>query len=135
MIFAYILTSLLTIVEVSSSHSHLLGETTAVYSLLKRVLKGKEHPFSLQLVPSASDFYFFRLQDDKEEKKIVITASTASELSAGVGWYLRHVCNMTIGWPQGGGSRLPIPTKWPKIGPDLIIKKRAVEWSYFMVSW
>jgi hypothetical protein len=139
---------------------HLVGEVSAVYDLIGRVLGDQvSHPFRLKLAAANdgddNNELFFQLQDhyfDDEEDgqgssqqhQILVTASTASELSAGVGWYLREQCNMTIGWPRGGGSRIVIPKNgsWPKIGNDrksssspVILKKvRQVPWSYLMVS-
>eukprot|EP00980_Cylindrotheca_fusiformis_P012012 scaffold2844_cov123-Cylindrotheca_fusiformis.AAC.5 len=121
----------------------LVGETSAVYDLIDRVLDSSDHPFRLKLISSSSSSSsssaaYFKLEDcsDGEKQQIEITASTASELSAGVGWYLRHYCNMTLGWPLGGGSRIVLPenagAEWPKIGAQPVVKKRAVRWSYFM---
>jgi alpha-N-acetylglucosaminidase len=117
--------------NVGATPPPLLGETSAVHDLINRVLEGKDHPFRLKLLPPVSSALHFKLQDGKDDK-IEITASTASELSAGVGWYLRHYCNMTLGWPSGGGSRIIVPDPWPKIGSNPVVKKRAVPWSYFM---
>lgn len=115
-----------------ASSASLVGETSAVYDLIDRVLGGKDHPIQLKLVsPPSSSSLYFTLQDGEDEQ-VKITASTASELGAGVGWYLRHYCNMTLGWPSGGGSRIIIPDAWPKIGSRPVVKKRAVPWSYFM---
>ena len=117
----------------------LVGEVSAVYELIDRVLSNSStgHPFRLLLTErsSTSDDLFFQLQDDPDGSSILIKGTSANELSAGVGWYLRHYCNMTIGWPRGGGSHLVAPhnNKWPKIGEGIILKKkRQVPWSYLM---
>lgn len=134
-----------------------VGNASAVYDLIRRVLQtpssSSKHPrpFRLQLVApqeeesatnnvddvDGHDLYF-QIEDITGESTeldlILVTATTASELSAGVGWYLRHYCNMTIGWPRGGGSRIVIPKEWPKIGSNAAVRrKRQVPWSYFMV--
>ncbi|KAL3940807.1 MAG: hypothetical protein SGBAC_004723 [Bacillariaceae sp.] len=119
----------------SSSSSHKLGNTDAVYKLINRVLKQDDHPFQLEIAPSSSatkESNYFELQDGENANEILIKGSTVSELGAGVGWYLRHYCNMTLGWPLGGGSRIVIPDQWPSIGATPVRKKRAVPWSYFM---
>jgi Alpha-N-acetylglucosaminidase (NAGLU) N-terminal domain len=118
----------------------LLGEVSAVYDLIDRVLgsatisnsTAASHPFHLQLVHRNESDLFFQLEDSVDGL-IRITGTTANELSAGVGWYLRHYCNMTIGWPRGGGSHITIPQQWPKIG-TVVQKKRQLPWSYLMVS-
>ena len=35
-----------------------------------------------------------------------ISGSSVSEVAAGIGVYLREYCNMTIGWPRGGGMNV-----------------------------
>jgi len=44
---------------------------------------------------------------------------------------LREVCNMTFGWPRGGGSNVAIPNPWPCVGQP-ITRKRVAPWSYIM---
>lgn len=115
-----------------------VGEVSAVYDLIDRVLGSTttSHPFHLKLTTKKSnnEKLFFQLEDDSiNDGEIQITGTTANELSAGVGWYLRHYCNMTIGWPRGGGSHIVIPEQWPKIGA-VVKKKRQFPWSYLMVS-
>lgn len=122
---------LLAFSSVTSTSNHLRGKVSAVYNLLDRVLGIENHPIQLSIESLPSSKLYFRLEDDGD-KNVVITASTASELSAGVGYYLRHYCNMTLGWPQGGGSRIVIPNEWPKIGATPLQKTRSVPWSYFM---
>ena len=48
------------------------------------------------------------------------------------GHYMREYCNMTIGWPRGGGSNVWVPTSWPKIGTTPVSLKRNTPWSYMM---
>ena len=153
-------------------NEHLIGETSAVYDLLDRILRNQEHPFVLKIAPledknKKDQRLYFHLKDYDGEvdelvgdesfplnnaalkrktatatttsnstNKILITASTASELTAGIGWYLWNYCNMTYGWKRGGGSQMRVPsTGWPRINEtDGIAKERAVPWSYFMVS-
>ena len=122
---------LLAFSSVTSTSNHQRGKVSAVYDLLDRVLGIENHPIQLSIESLPSSKLYFRLEDDGD-KNVVITASTASELSAGVGYYLRHYCNMTLGWPQGGGSRIVIPNEWPKIGATPLQKTRSVPWSYFM---
>ncbi|CAK0830816.1 unnamed protein product, partial [Prorocentrum cordatum] len=62
---------------------------------------------------------------------VVATATGASELTAAIGHYFREFCNMTIGWPRGGGSSLALPLAWPKIGAP-VTRSRSVPWSYMM---
>ena len=125
--------------KVRSAPVPLRGKASAVYELVNRVLGLKsndvnyQHPFQLKLAESSSSELYFPLEDDdNDNNKIIITASTASELSAGVGFYLKEYCNMTFGWPLGGGSRIVIPKFWPKIGVSPVTKTRSVPWSYFM---
>jgi alpha-N-acetylglucosaminidase len=65
--------------------------------------------------------------------KIAIAGTTASELGAGLGFYLREVANMTIGWKRGGGSHIYVPAagSWPAV-VKTAARRRNVPWSYFM---
>ena len=112
-----------------------MGNVAAVYDMIGRVLNGAPHPFKLYLLEGQDDDFYFQLQDHigTHKDRILVTATTASDLSAGVGWYLRHYANLTYGWPRGGGTRIFLPPEWPKIGPTLVRKKRQVPWSYLMV--
>jgi alpha-N-acetylglucosaminidase len=114
----------------------LTGDVSAVYDLLDRVLpkRGSDH-FHLTLGDCSRNHsnpqHCFRLQNS-DDGRLIVTATTASELSAGIGYFLQNYCNMTIGWPRGGGSNIFIPEKWPAIGADPITKRRIVPWSYLM---
>lgn len=68
----------------------------------------------------------------KTGASIAITASGVNELSAGLGVYLREVCNMTIGWERGGGSNVAVPETWPAVGPTPITRSRNTPFSYMM---
>jgi alpha-N-acetylglucosaminidase len=79
--------------------------------------------------------YCYTLQDSASAPNtVVIRATSISELTAGIGFYLREYCNMTIGWKRGGGSNLKVPASaWAKIGSgDVVLRKRNVPWSYMM---
>lgn len=111
----------------------LKGNVWAVYDLLERV------------VPDSTDHFSFSLSDDAcqgtgtkacftisdEGSKTRIEATTASELTMGLGVYFREFCNMTIGWPRGGGSHVFKPAEWPKVG-STVVRARNVPWSYMM---
>ena len=87
-------------------------------ALLERVLGagGSDH-FTLSINESLScpdKNNCFTLADGADGK-IVVTGSTASELTGGLGVYLREYCGMTIGWVRGGGSNTFIPKTWPSV--------------------
>jgi len=70
---------------------------------------------------------------------IIITATSASELSAGLGYYLKEYCNFTIEWATGGragGSNIVFPNVWPvPLGNDKtssVVRHRTTKWSYLM---
>jgi len=58
-----------------------------------------------------------------------VTGTTASELTGGVGIYLREHCGMTVGWVRGGGSHVFVPETWPKVGTP-VSRARSVPWSH-----
>ena len=115
------------------------GTVAAVYDLLDRVLPGAASHFRLSLgaCPGGAAPPCYHLSDadanEGGQAKIVVTGTGASELSAALGHYFRHFCNMTIGWPRGGGSNLFLPSPWPRIGlAGGETKRRVVPWSYMM---
>jgi alpha-N-acetylglucosaminidase len=111
---------------------HLVGSVDAVVDLLQRVLPGSASHFELAIEPRCPGIpagkACFTLTDGVDET-IKITGTSASEITGGIGIYLREHCNMTIGWPRGGGSRIFIPSPWPRIG-RLISRVRSVPYSH-----
>ena len=120
----------------------LSGDVAAVRSLIDRLLPAKS------LSPAPSDHFDLQLLGDDQDcapgvappcfgladglGRIQIRGTRASELTAGLGFYLRHYCNMTIGWPRGGGSNVFVPDVWPSIGPTPLAKHRNAPYSYIM---
>ena len=82
---------------------------------------------------SNTNKYFTIMANSKPSttSKIKIAGTTVSELTAGVGYYLRQYCNMTIGWKRGGGSNIFIPKEWPAISETITMKRNA-PYSYMM---
>ena len=84
------------------------GNVSAVYDLLDRVLPaGSSEHFDLSL--GAGCLSGFVLADSAASGKVQISGATASDLSAGVGYYLMEYANLTFGWPRGGGSNMVLP--------------------------
>jgi hypothetical protein len=107
------------------------GSLDAVYDLVERVLPGSHSHFRLSLANCSNSAACFTISDVPGCTDVAISASSASELTAGLGVYLREVCNMTIGWPRGGGSNVIVPNPWPSVGPP-ITRQRIAAWSYIM---
>jgi alpha-N-acetylglucosaminidase len=108
------------------------GDVDAVVALAERVLPGSSSHFMLSITDgdcAGIKAPCFSISDSGN--KTTIMGSGANELSAGVGYYWREHCNMTIGWTRGGGSNVFTPKEWPKVGA-VVSRKRAVPWSYFM---
>lgn len=111
----------------------LKGNVTAVYDLLERVIPGSSNHFALSIVsscPSVPVGQACYSMTDGSNGQINIVGTTAAELTAGVGVYLREFCNMTIGWVRGGGNNLFYPAVWPKIGSTPVTSSRIVPFSY-----
>jgi len=113
------------------------GDVHKAYDLLGRVLSAQEASHFRLKFTSPGDCgsdgrSCFSLRDDPDSGELVVTGTTVSEITAGIGHYLRQMCNVTIGWPRGGGSSLLIPQTWPTIGTKPLIKHRVVPWSYLM---
>ena len=113
---------------------YLIGNVSAVYDMLERVLPGSSSHFALSLAlgcaGTASPYCF--AVSDAPGGLVAVVGTSASELSAGVGTYLREVCNMTFGWPRGGGSNVFTPSSWPAVGPAPITRGRLTPMSYIM---
>ena len=130
----------------------LSGDVAAVRALIDRLLPPSS---AIQSTPAASDHFDLQLlgsdgecapnvaspcfsladtsdRDNGGSSRIQIKGTRASELTAGLGFYLRHYCNMTIGWPRGGGSNVFVPDEWPSIGPAPLVKQRNSAFSYLM---
>lgn len=107
------------------------GSVSAVYELLERMIPTGSSHFDLALADSSTNGSWFRVEDG--QGRVAITASGTSELASGLGFYLRERCNITIGWPRGGGSRgvgkPPVP--WPLVG-GTVTQRRAAPISYIM---
>jgi hypothetical protein len=107
------------------------GNVTAVYALIERVLPGASPHFALSFAPACAGVDAatgcFTLADGPGAT-ITIAGTSAAELTAGLGLYLREWANLTIGWPRGGGSVLEVPATWPAVGPA-VVRARAARWS------
>eukprot|EP00929_Paragymnodinium_shiwhaense_P005980 TRINITY_DN10875_c0_g1_i1.p1 TRINITY_DN10875_c0_g1~~TRINITY_DN10875_c0_g1_i1.p1 ORF type:complete len:829 (-),score=178.72 TRINITY_DN10875_c0_g1_i1:88-2508(-) len=110
------------------------GSVAAAEELVGRVLPGSQQHFVFRLVPRCDGLEkgkaCYQLADSGNQ--LVVSATGVSELTAGLGYYLRHYCNMTIGWKRGGGSRIAVPSAWPQIGEAGFVRSRSVPWSYMM---
>ena len=117
---------------------HLVGNASAVHALLERVLPGSSTHFELAVAPACPGVpagkACFTLADGAGGK-VKITGTSASEISGGLGVYLRERCGMTVGWPRGGGSHIFTPSPWPKVGAALS-QARSVPYSHVtQVRW
>ena len=127
------LLTLLALAPTSTQAQQLKGNVSAVYDLLDRFLPGSRAHFTLNLLEGdcahlAPPCY---IMSDREGGTIAISGSSAAELTAALGVYFREYCNMTIGWPRGGGSRVFMPSAWPVLG-GTVARRRVVPWSYMM---
>ena len=106
----------------------------AAYDLLERVLPGSSAHFALSIAPTcagvAAGRSCFTLSDSGAQT--AIAGTSAAELTAGIGHYFREFCNMTFGWPRGGGSNVFTPAAWPSVGAAPLVVARVVPFSYVM---
>ena len=116
--------------SIPSFPPHLVGNVTAAYALLERVLSSSAAHFDLavDLVRDAAGRNVFTISDTDGGKTRII-GTTASELVAGVGVYLREHCGMTVGWVRGGGSHVFLPKAWPKVATP-VSRARSVPFSH-----
>lgn len=112
------------------------GNITAVYDLLERILPGSSVHFQLALVDSClgaeNGKACFSLSDLGPGTPLSVSGTTASEVAAGIGHYMRDYLNFTLGWPRGGGLLVYTPTTWPSLGsgPTTVTRARIVPFSY-----
>jgi alpha-N-acetylglucosaminidase len=69
---------------------------------------------------------------------VAVSGSTASELSYGVGWYLKRYVNMSFAWQRAGGFQVRLPAgepsaqgriAWPEMTKTTVTK--AKPWTYY----
>ena len=108
-----------------------LGTSAAVYALLERLYPGASPSFSLSLSPTCPTAAACYTLSDGIAGVIAISGTGASELSAGLGAYLRDYVNATVGWERGGGRRLPRPAAWPRVGA-VRVASRVAPFSFAM---
>ena len=108
-----------------------LGTSAAVYALLERLYPGASPSFSLSLSPTCPTAAACYTISDGIAGVIAISGTCASELSAGLGAYLRDYVNATVGWERGGGRRLPRPAAWPRVGA-VRVASRVAPFSFAM---
>ena len=114
---------------------HLVGNVSAVETLLERVLPGSSSHFELSLalacpgIPSGRACFTIADGGGGSAARTVITGTSASELTGGLGIYLREYCGMTFGWERGGSSRVFTPASWPRVGSP-VSRARSVPYSH-----
>ena len=86
---------------------HLVGNASAVVDLLERFIPYASLHINFFITPKLQCAGYpagkacFTIADSSNGTKLVITATSASELTGGLGVYLREHCHMTIGWRRG----------------------------------
>ncbi len=96
----------LLVIAANASPNPNKGTVQAVTDMINRVIPSASSLFDLHIDNTmwcqSQDNGCFRLADATKNgvPQVVIHATSASELSAAVGVYLREFCNMTIGWPR-----------------------------------
>lgn len=108
------------------------GNVSAVYALLERVLPGSSSHFYLSLEDGSCGSVLppCFLVADGPGGVVNVSGTSASELTAGLGTYLRETCGMTFGWARGGGSRVFTPSPWPAVGAPPLARRRVVPYSF-----
>lgn len=103
----------------------------AVFSLLERLYPGATPFFTFSLNASCPTSAACFTIADGPGGTISVSGTATGELTAGLGHYLREFVNATIGWPRGGGVRLPRPAAWPRVGAP-VARSRVAPWSFAM---
>ena len=75
-------------------------------ALAGRILEGPGVSLlEFQKAPADTDYFCV----ESRGRKLVITGNNANSTAAGLGYYLRHYCNVEIGWMDSGKARLEAP--------------------------
>ncbi|MBR6882795.1 MAG: alpha-N-acetylglucosaminidase [Bacteroidales bacterium] len=75
-------------------------------ALAGRVLEGPGVRF-LEFRKTEAETDVFRIES--QGRKVVITGNNANSMATGLGYYLKHYCNISIGWMDPGKARLDAP--------------------------
>ena len=113
------------------------GDLEPVRGVISRVLGPEFVPaFELSVEPTLCDVgaphgCFALRPGSGATTSVQVAGSSVSELTAGVGHYLRTVCNASLSWQGTGGNRvdqlrLPLPSP-----PTELHVRRADRWSYY----
>ncbi len=102
-----------------------------MFSLLERLYPGATPFFTFSLNASCPTSAACFTIADGPGGTISVSGTATGELTAGLGHYLREFVNATIGWPRGGGVRLPRPAAWPRVGAP-VARSRVAPWSFAM---
>lgn len=110
-----------------------IADVTAVYNMLYEFLPAEAvDRLQLNLTGSAGGGDAFEIWDGTNGTvpTVAVSSNTLSGLTAGVGWYLRHVANCSVGW-SGVQTKIAVPL--PPIGSDrrISVKSRVSTRYYF----
>ena len=75
-------------------------------ALAERVLEGPGVEL-LEFRRMEADTDLFRIES--RGRKVVISGNNANSMATGLGYYLKHYCNISIGWMDPGKARLEAP--------------------------
>jgi alpha-N-acetylglucosaminidase len=75
-------------------------------ALASRVLEGNGVRY-IEFRKSDAGADTFRIESDG--RKVVITGNNANSMATGLGYYLKHYCNINVGWMDKGKARLDAP--------------------------
>jgi hypothetical protein len=105
------------------------GSPDAVYEMLDRILPGQRRHFTFTVVPTCNALTAPQqacFSYSSKGGKVVIEATGANELAAGLGHYLREHVGAVIGWPRGGGSHVVAPADgWPVCSVSYIVPNQS----------
>ena len=92
-------------------------------ALAGRVLEGSGVSH-IQFRKISAEADTFRIES--EGGKVIISGNNANSMATGLGYYLRHYCNISIGWMDEGRARLdaPIPEVTEAVESSALVPNR-----------
>lgn len=116
-------------------------QEAAARGVLQRLLPSHSSSFHFEIVSKTEcgehACFFINNHDSSGSKgspEIIIKGSTATELSAGLHWYLKYWCGAHVSWDKTGGVQLasvPQPGSLPCIQAGGVRVQRATPWNYY----
>ncbi|MBO4571022.1 MAG: alpha-N-acetylglucosaminidase [Bacteroidales bacterium] len=102
------------------------SEAKAAAALADRVIPSASSHFTFRtLYADADDFFTVAARDGK----VLIRGNNANSMAVGLNWYLRHYCNVDIGWFK---EKVRVPRRLPDVEDGDCMQNARVDKRFFL---